>query len=171
MQASAISASLLAALLLTACATKPTREEQPAVTPASITPASLTPFLMFQGGRAEEAINRYIEIFEDGAITSMTRFGPEGPGPEGTVMHAIFEIRGQQIMAHDSPIEHDFDFTPAISFFVEFQTAEELDRVFAALADGGAIAMPLDNYGFSERFGWVQDRFGVSWQLNLPSPE
>lgn len=69
----------------------------------------------------------------------------------------------------ESPIKHPFDFTPAVSLFVDFDSAEELDRVFAALSEGGFVMMPLDNYGFSERFAFIQDRYGVSWQLNLPS--
>ena len=67
----------------------------------------------------------------------------------------------------DSPPVHDFTFTPSFSIFVDVASAEELDRLFAGLSEGGAVLMPLDEYGFSRRFGWVNDRFGVSWQLNL----
>ena len=70
-------------------------------------------------------------------------------------------------MCSDSPVKHNFSFTPANSIFVECDTAEELDRAFGILSDGGQVLMPVDNYGFSQRFGWLNDQFGVSWQLNL----
>ena len=71
-------------------------------------------------------------------------------------------------MCIDSAVSHGFTFTPSMSIFVDCGSAAELERAFAALAAGGAVLMPLENYGFSTRFGWVNDRFGVSWQLNLP---
>jgi predicted 3-demethylubiquinone-9 3-methyltransferase (glyoxalase superfamily) len=72
------------------------------------------------------------------------------------------------VLASDSPVKHAFDFTPSLSFFVDCTSDEEQRRLFAELSDGGAVMMPLDDYGFSKRFAWVADRFGVSWQLNLP---
>ena len=62
---------------------------------------------------------------------------------------------------------HEFSFTPSFSIWVVTESGDELERLFAALADGGTQLMPLDSYGFSARFGWCNDRFGVSWQLNL----
>lgn len=130
----------------------------------------VTPFLMFQDGRAEEAINRYVEVFGDARVVFMQRYGENPVGaPEGSIQHAVFEVYGQRIGVTESPIKHPFDFTPAVSLFVDFESAEELERVFAALSDGGFVMMPPDNYGFSERFAFIQDRYGVSWQLNLPS--
>lgn len=130
----------------------------------------VSPFLMFQDGRAEEAINRYIEVFGAGRIISMQRYGENLVGaPVGSIQHAVFEIHGQRIGVTESPARHPFDFTPAISLFVDFDSEEELDRVFAALSEGGFVMMPLDDYGFSRKFAFLQDRFGVSWQLNLPS--
>jgi predicted 3-demethylubiquinone-9 3-methyltransferase (glyoxalase superfamily) len=72
-----------------------------------------------------------------------------------------------EFAATDSPAVHAFDFTPSMSIFVECDNEAELDRVFAALSDGGKTLMPLNNYGFSKKFGWCNDRFGVSWQINL----
>ncbi len=126
----------------------------------------ITTFLMFEG-RAEEAITFYTSLFEDAEVISMVRHGPDGPGAEGSVQLAVFTLAGQRFMAIDSAIEHEFGFTPAISLWVGCQTDEEIERVSGALADGGAVLMPLGAYGFSRRFGWVNDRFGVSWQLNL----
>lgn len=135
----------------------------------SVARATVTPFLMFQDGRAEEAVRRYIEVFGAGSIVYIKRYGPNQIAPEGSIMQAVFEIHGQRIMLTESPIRHVFDFTPSISFFVDFASKEELDRVFEALSEGGEVMMPLNNYGFSERFAFIQDRFGISWQLNLPS--
>lgn len=74
----------------------------------------------------------------------------------------------QDIVAIDSPVKHAFTFTPAMSLFVDFDSSEALDAAFEKLSAGGQVYMPIDNYGFSRRFGWCSDRFGVSWQLNLP---
>jgi predicted 3-demethylubiquinone-9 3-methyltransferase (glyoxalase superfamily) len=127
----------------------------------------ITTFLMFEGN-AEEAITFYTTLFDDSEILSITYSGPDGPaGPraEGTVQRALFTLNGQQYMAIDS-FGHDFTFTPAISLFVQCESEEELTRLYNELMEGGTTAMPLDDYGFSKKFGWVQDRFGVSWQLN-----
>ncbi len=127
-----------------------------------------TPFLMFQGGRAEEAMQFYVSLFEDGEIERIERFGPEGPGPEGSVMQAWFRVAGLSVRCFDSPVRHGFDFTPSSSFFIDCDSDEELERLVAALGEGGAMLMPPDDYGFSRRYAWLNDRFGVSWQLNLP---
>jgi predicted 3-demethylubiquinone-9 3-methyltransferase (glyoxalase superfamily) len=83
------------------------------------------------------------------------------------VEHATFTLAGQEFMAIDSPAKHEFGFTPAVSLYVRCADEAELDRLYPALAEDGKELMPLDNYGFSTKFGWVNDRFGVSWQLNL----
>ena len=127
----------------------------------------ISTFLMFQDGRAEEAITFYASLFDDSEIVSMTKYGPEGPGAEGTVNHAVFRLAGQQFMAIDSYITHEFDFTPAVSLWIECQTEDDLERLWATLLEGGQALMPLGEYGFSSRYGWLSDRFGVSWQLNL----
>jgi len=123
--------------------------------------------LTFQKNDAEEAMNFYVDVFEDAKIIDVTRWGADGPGKEGTIMMGIFEIRGMRFLCSDSPPVHNWDFSPAVSIYVDCKSEEEANRVFNALAEGGAIAMPLNNYGFSRMFGWVIDRFGVSWQLNL----
>jgi len=128
----------------------------------------ITTFLMFEGN-AEEAMNFYISLFADAEVVNITRYGAESAGTEGSVQHATFSLAGEQFMCIDSPAKHGFTFTPAISLFVQCETEAELDRIYAALADQGTELMPLGNYGFSTKFGWVNDRFGVSWQLNLPA--
>jgi predicted 3-demethylubiquinone-9 3-methyltransferase (glyoxalase superfamily) len=82
-------------------------------------------------------------------------------------MRAHFAFAGQSVMCIDSPVKHEFDFTPSFSFFVECESEEEIDRLVAALGEDGALLMPPDDYGFSRKFAWLNDRFGVSWQLNL----
>jgi predicted 3-demethylubiquinone-9 3-methyltransferase (glyoxalase superfamily) len=127
----------------------------------------IAPFLMFQDGQAEEAMNFYVSLFDDGRIVKIARYGPEGPGPEGRVQVARFSLAGQEFLCSDSHVAHDFAFTPSFSVWIEVESEEELQSLFTALAQGGAQLMPLDDYGFSRRFGWVNDRYGVSWQLNL----
>jgi len=128
---------------------------------------SITPFLMFTGC-AEEAMNFYLSLFPDAAIENIKRWGAGEPGAEGSVKLAHFSLSGQKVMCSDSPPVHDFTFTPSLSLFVTCAGAEELDRYCEALSTDGKFHMPPDNYGFSTKFAWVQDRFGVSWQLNLP---
>jgi predicted 3-demethylubiquinone-9 3-methyltransferase (glyoxalase superfamily) len=128
----------------------------------------VTPFLMFQDGNAEEAMNFYTAIIEDSQITSLVRYGANEAGQEGTVMQATFTLKGQEFMCIDSSIKHQFSFTPSFSIFVTCNTEEELDNLYEKLNEGGQALMPLNDYGFSKKFGWLNDRFGVSWQLNLP---
>ncbi|MCQ6564079.1 VOC family protein [Paenibacillus mendelii] len=124
-------------------------------------------FLMFEGN-AEEAMNYYVSLIEDSIVTSIVRYGPDGPGAEGSVMQASFTLKGQDFMCIDSHVKHAFAFTPSFSIFVTCDTEDELDRLYDELQVGGNVLMPLGNYGFSKKFGWVSDRFGVSWQVNLP---
>ncbi|MGA4544062.1 VOC family protein [Uniformispora flossi] len=128
----------------------------------------ITTFLMFQGN-AEEAMTFYLSLFDDASVVNVNRYGAGGAGPEGTVEHATFALAGQEFMCIDSAVKHAFTFTPAMSLFVQCRDEPELDRLYAALSEGGNELMALGNYGFSAKFGWVNDRFGVSWQLNLPA--
>jgi predicted 3-demethylubiquinone-9 3-methyltransferase (glyoxalase superfamily) len=126
----------------------------------------LTTFLMFEG-RAEEAMNFYVTLFENSRIETVKRFGPGEEGQEGTVVHAVFSLHGQQFMAIDSSVKHGFTFTPSMSLFVECASEDEVNQLFGKLSEGGEVLMPLDRYPFSQRFAWVNDRFGVSWQLSF----
>ena len=128
----------------------------------------VTPFLMFQG-EAGAAIALYRELFAGAEIKRLEHYGPGEPGPEGQVSRAVLVIADQELMIIDSPPVRDFSFTPSVSLFVDCADELEIERLFAGLAEGGMVHMALENYGFSLRFGWVDDRFGVSWQLNLPA--
>ncbi|RAP74180.1 VOC family protein [Paenibacillus montanisoli] len=124
-------------------------------------------FLMFEG-RAEEAMNMYTSIFDNSEIVDIMRYGPEGPGPEGSVYKATFTLQGQAFMCIDSHVKHAFTFTPSISLFITCETEEEIDRLHERLSEGGRVLMPLMEYPFSKKFSWVSDKFGVTWQLSLP---
>ena len=121
---------------------------------------------MFQG-KAEAALRFYASLFPGSKIAEISRYGPQGPGPEGTVIRAVLQAGGLSILASDTFIEHGFTFTPSFSFFVSCDSEEELRRLAAALAEAGKEYMPIGDYGFSRLFAWVGDRYGVSWQLNL----
>jgi predicted 3-demethylubiquinone-9 3-methyltransferase (glyoxalase superfamily) len=112
----------------------------------------ITPFLWFDG-KAEEAANFYTSIFENSKIVSVMRYGEAGLGPKGTVMSAIFELHGQEFIAlNGGPM---FTFSPAISFFVNCQSQEEVDELWEKLSQGGE----------KQRCGWLKDKYGVSWQI------
>lgn len=127
---------------------------------------TITPFLMFEG-MAEEAMKLYVSIFANSKIIHVQRYGPGEQGDEGSVTRAEFIVGGQRFMCSDSSVAHEFTFTPSLSIFVECETEAELDDAFEQLSDGGAVLMPPRGYGFSRKFAWINDRFGVSWQLNL----
>lgn len=128
---------------------------------------SAIPFLMFQGGVGREAVEFYVSLFDDGEVLDLEPYPAGGPAPEGTIMRGRFRVAGQEFYVSDSFIDHEFGFTPSLSIWVECESAERQQALVDALAEGGATLMPLDDYGFSSRFAWVNDRFGVSWQLNL----
>jgi predicted 3-demethylubiquinone-9 3-methyltransferase (glyoxalase superfamily) len=127
----------------------------------------ITPFLMFEG-TAEKAMQFYVSLFDDAGIVSVEHWGAHDVGAQGKVKKAQFTLCGRPFYCSDSPIEHAFTFTPSLSLFVDLDSEASLERTFSQLMDGGKVLMPLDDYGFSKKFGWVNDRFGVSWQLNLP---
>ncbi|GIP27012.1 VOC family protein [Paenibacillus sp. J23TS9] len=129
--------------------------------------SKITPFLMFEG-QAEEAMNYYTSIFEPSEITSISRYGANETGAEGTVQQATFSLKGQNLMCIDSNIKHGFSFTPSISLFVTCDSDEEISEIFNKLSEGGgSVLMPLAAYPFANKFGWVQDKYGISWQLSF----
>ena len=131
---------------------------------------SISTCLLFvgdQAGKAEEAITFYTSLFTNSHIVSIERYGAGEHEPEGSVKVARFTLNNIEHIALDSALEHKFNFTPSMSLFVECESLNEINTVYQSLVDGGSELMPLDNYGFSQRFGWVNDKYGVSWQLNF----
>ena len=112
----------------------------------------ITPFLWFDGN-AEEAVNFYVSVFKNSKVVRLTRCGDAGPGPKGTVMSATFQLDGQEFFALNGGPQ--FKFTPAISFFVNCETQQEVDELWDKLSAGGR----------TDRCGWLQDKFGLSWQI------
>lgn len=115
----------------------------------------ITPFLWFDN-QAEEAMNFYVSIFQNSEVVNVTRFGEAGPGPEGSAMIATFRLDGQEFMALNGGPH--FQFTEAISFFVDCETQDEVDYFWDKLSEGGETS----------QCGWLKDKFGLSWQI-VPS--
>ena len=112
----------------------------------------ITPFLWYDG-KAEEAANLYVSLFKNSKITSLRRYGEAGPGPKGSVMAVTFELEGQSFVALNGGPQ--FNFTPAISFFVDCGTQQEVDELWEKLSAGGEKV----------QCGWLKDKFGMSWQI------
>jgi len=129
--------------------------------------SSVATHLMFTGD-ASAALELYAAVFPDFRVERMERYGAGDVGAPGTVRRADAVFGQHRIVAIDSPVKHAFSFTPSMSIFVDCDSAATLDAAFARLAEGGHVLMAIADYGFSQRFGWCTDRFGVSWQLNLP---
>ncbi|MAT43988.1 MAG: hypothetical protein CL609_16765 [Anaerolineaceae bacterium] len=124
----------------------------------------ITPYLWFDH-QAETAINFYVSLFHNSKINSIHRFETDRPENDGQVLTMDFQLEGLQFMAlNGGPV---FTFSPAVSFFVFCELEEEINRLWEKLSEGGMEMIALDQYPFAERYGWVQDRFGVSWQLIL----
>lgn len=123
------------------------------------------PFLMFQGD-AKAALALWQEAFPELEVLEMQE---HAQGPQaGQVAAARIRLGASEWRLFDSPPVHAFTFTPSTSIFVDCDDETRLRRLAEILGEGGAVMMPIDNYGFSTLFTWVADRFGVSWQLNLP---
>ncbi len=112
----------------------------------------IVPFLWFND-QAEEAMNFYVSIFRNSKVMSVTRYGDTGPGPKGTVMMATFQLEGQDFYALNGGPQ--FTFTPALSLYVNCETQEEIDELWMKLSEGGE----------PNQCGWLQDKYGLSWQI------
>lgn len=119
--------------------------------------------------QAEEAVNFYTSLFKNskaGNISRYTEAGQEIHGQKaGQVMTVDFELGGYKMIALNAGPH--FKFTPAISFYVTCESEAEVDRLWQKLSEGGTPLMPLDKYAWSEKYGWVQDRYGLTWQISL----
>jgi predicted 3-demethylubiquinone-9 3-methyltransferase (glyoxalase superfamily) len=112
----------------------------------------ITPFLWFDNN-AEEAVQFYTSIFKNSKTTGVTHYPEEGPGPARTVMTITFQLDGQEFIAlNGGP---DYQFSPAISLFVNCETQEEIDEFWEELSEGGETM----------ECGWLKDKYGISWQI------
>lgn len=137
---------------------------------------NIFPFLWFDN-QAEEAVNFYVSTFatvfdssageKKSSVLFTNRYGEAGPGLKGSVMIMNFRLIGKEFTALNGGPVKDFTFNPSISFFINCKNDEEINELFRKLSSGGKIRMPLDKYPFSEKFVWIDDKFGISWQLNL----
>jgi predicted 3-demethylubiquinone-9 3-methyltransferase (glyoxalase superfamily) len=131
----------------------------------------ITPHLWFDNS-AKEAAEFYVSAFPDARVTSA---GVVRDTPSGDCDIVSFELSGQPFMAISAgPL---FKFNPSVSFMVNFDPGKDaaarakLDRLWERLSNDGSVLMPLDAYPFSQRYGWVQDKYGISWQLILNNPD
>ena len=127
---------------------------------------NINPFLWFNNN-AEEAIGFYTSIFRDSKIKTTTRYSEESSKvagmPKDSVMTISFDLFDQPFVAiNGGPA---FKFNPSVSFFINCKTEQEVEDLWNKLSDGGKILMALDKYPFSEKYGWLEDKFGVSWQI------
>ncbi len=136
-----------------------------------------TTFLTFVGdqcGKAEEAIKMYTSLFPNSEIKSILKYleGEAGGTPE-LIKYGIFTLNGTEYRFSENNYNHAWSFTPGVSLFVECNSEKEIEDLFEKLSsNGGKIMVPLDNYGtenffLSKKFGWCEDKYGISWQLNL----
>jgi predicted 3-demethylubiquinone-9 3-methyltransferase (glyoxalase superfamily) len=128
----------------------------------------IIPHLWFDD-HAEEAAKFYTSIFGNSRIGDITRYSKEGfeihRQPEGKVMTVEFELAGYKFIGLNAgPL---FEFTPAISFFVTCETEAEVDNLWRKLTEGGSVLMELNKYDWSDKYGWVKDKFGLTWQISL----
>jgi len=135
-------------------------------------------FLTFVGdqcGKAEEAINFYTSIFPNSKIKNIINYseGEAGGTPE-LIKYAVFTLNGTDYLVSESNYNHAWSFTPAVSIFISDNSDDVIHTLFEKLSsNGGQVMVPLDNYegdgdyGFGKKFGWCQDKYGISWQFVL----
>ena len=130
--------------------------------------SKIKPCLWFDH-QAEEAAQFYTSLFKDSRIGKVSRYGKEGfevhGQPEGKVLTVAFRLAGLDFLAlNGGPL---FRFTPAISLFVVLESEAEVDALWTGLGEAGSVLMPLQSYDWSAKYGWLSDRYGLSWQIML----
>lgn len=138
----------------------------------------ISTFLTFVGdqcGKAEEAIRFYTSVFPNSEIKHITKYKEgEAGGTPDLIKYGVFTLNGEEYMVSESNYNHAWSFTPGVSLFIGCHSEDEIKTLFDQLSsNGGRVMIPLDNYsgegdyGFGAKFGWCEDRYGISWQLNL----
>ena len=123
----------------------------------------MRPFITIEQ-RAQEALDFYSATFPSFVLHSLQHHAE----PHGAlIMLATFSIRGQELMISDSPIKHEWGITPGVSFFLDIEEEATLLSLVKQISAKGKVMMPPGNYGFSKQFAWVEDQFGINWQLNV----
>jgi predicted 3-demethylubiquinone-9 3-methyltransferase (glyoxalase superfamily) len=125
---------------------------------------TITPFLWYDDS-AEEAMTLYASLLDGSMILDVNRMPGETPGDAGKATMVSARLAGRDVQALNGGPGHPH--TPAASIFVGCETVAQVDRLWNGLSESGVALMPLDAYPFSERFGWVADQYGVSWQISL----
>jgi len=136
-----------------------------------------TTFLTFVGdqcGKAEEAMNHYISLFPNSEVKKIIRYdeGEAGGTPE-LIKYALFTLNGVEYMISESNFKHDWSFSPAVSILINSDAENEIQTLYDKLSvDGGMVMVPFDkyetgDYGFGKKYGWCQDKYGISWQFIL----
>lgn len=138
----------------------------------------ISTFLTFVGdncGKATEAINFYTSIFPNSEVKRIVNYAEGEPG--GTpdlIKFGVFTLNGTEYQVSESNYKHNWSFTPGVSLFITSESEDQIEILFEKLSsEGGQVMVPLDNYagdgdyGFGEKFGWCEDKYGVSWQFVL----
>lgn len=131
-------------------------------------PNRIRTHLLFDG-KAEEAMRFYVDLLPGSRVFGVQKYSDVAN--EGRLERGSFTLGGREYLCADTQVDDEHTFasaTPVMSIFIDCESPAEIERLFKALSEGGEVRMPLDDYGFSTRFGYVTDRFGVSWQLNRP---
>ena len=123
----------------------------------------MRPFITMQG-QAKDALDFYQAVFPNFEMISLQHHSEPH---ENLIMLAVFSVDEQEIMISDSFITHDWEINPGISFFINLDQEEQLHELAEQLGTNGNFHMPPGDYGFSKLFAWVEDQFGVNWQLNI----
>jgi len=142
---------------------------------------NITTFLTFVGdqcGKAEEAITFYTSIFPNSEIKSIIKYAEgEAGGTPNLIKHGVFTLNGTVYMVSESSYEHAWSFSPGVSLYISDTSEQLIQTLFDQLSsNGGQIMIPLDSYngdgdyGFGKKFGWCQDKYGISWQFVLSAP-
>lgn len=126
--------------------------------------SKFSPCLWFDG-KVEEAAEFYVNAFEESKINKVDYYVDSEHQPKGSVLTVTTTLAGQEVILLNGGPE--FNFTPAISFFVECETTEQIDKLWETLSHNGEVLMEFGEYPFSKKYGWLNDQYGVSWQLVL----
>lgn len=126
--------------------------------------SKFSPCLWFNG-KVEEAAEFYVNAFEQGKINKVDYYVDSEHQPKGSVLTISLTLAGQEVILLNGGPE--FNFTPAISFFVECETEAQIDKLWETLSHNGEVLMEFGSYPFSKKYGWLKDQYGVSWQLVL----